>query len=101
MYDKGAVCLGYKDAMLNLVKIDDEYATSIYMQISNELGIISFNDIPAGEYLLIIYAEQLNRYTEKNIEIVGGDTLALSKKFTYDIALSGGLEPWDYEIPGY
>jgi hypothetical protein len=101
LYDKDAICLGYKDAMLNIVKIGDRYVTSKYLLTSNTKGEILFNDIPSGEYYLIVFARQLYKYTEKYIEVKGGDTLKLTKKFTPDIALSEDLEPWDYEVPGY
>lgn len=101
LYNKDAICLGYKDAMLNLVKIGDYYATSEYILISNEKGEVIFEEIPSGEYFLIVYARQLYKYSEKYIEVIGGDTLKLAKKFTPDLALSEALEPWDYEVPDY
>ena len=99
LYDKDAICLGYKDAMLNLVKIGDDYSMSDYKLVSNEKGEVLFSDIPAGEYLLIVYARQLSKYTEKYIEVNGGDTLKLSKYFTEDIGYYKQLEPWDYVMP--
>jgi hypothetical protein len=99
LYDKDAICLGYKDAMLNLVKIGDEYATSKYLIISNENGEILFKDIPSGEYFLIVYAGQLYRYSEKYIEVNGGDTLKLVKDFSASLSFYKDLEPWDYESP--
>ena len=99
LYDKDAICLGYKDALLNLVKIGDDYATSLYKQGVNEKGEILFNDIPAGEYYLIVYARQLYKHTEKYIEVTGGDTLKLSKDFTPEGSFFKDLEPWDYIMP--
>jgi len=99
LYDKDAICLGYKDALLNLVRIDDQYATSEYLLVSNEKGEVLFTDIPAGEYFLIVFARQLYKYTEKYIEVSGGDTLKLTKNFTADLAFSNDLEPWDYVMP--
>lgn len=101
LYDKDAICLGYKDAMLNLVKIGDDYATSEYLLLSNEKGEVLFTDIPAGEYFLIVFARQLYKYTEKYIEVTDGDTLILVKDFTPELAFSNDLEPWDYVVPGY
>jgi len=101
LYDKEAICLGYKDAMLNLVKIGDEYSMSEYLLVSNEKGEVLFEDIPAGEYFLIVFARKLLKYTEKYIEVTGGDTLILAKDFTPDLGFSKDLEPWDHEVPGY
>ena len=101
LYDKDANCLGYTDALLNLVKIGDRYATSEYLLVSNEKGEVLFKDIPAGEYFLIVFARQLYKYTEKYIEVADGDTLILVKDFTPELAFSNDLEPWDYEVPGY
>ena len=101
LYDKDAICLGYTDALLNLVKIGDEYSMSEYLLVSNEKGEVLFEDIPAGEYFLIVFARQLYKYTEKYIEVTGGDTLILAKDFTPELAFSNDLEPWDYEVPGY
>ena len=99
LYDKDAICLGYKDAMLNLVKIGDHYATSEYKLLSNEEGEILFNDIPSGEYFLIVYARQLSTYTEKYIEVHGGDTLKLTKVFSPNASFVEDLESWDYVMP--
>jgi len=101
LYDKEAVCLGYKDAMLNLVKIGGQYSTSMYLLVSNEKGEVLFTDIPIGEYYLIVFARQLSKYTEKYIEVNGGDTLKLVKNFTPDLTYWENLEPWDHEVPGY
>ena len=79
LYDKDAICKGYKDAMLDIVWIGDDFATSKYRLDSNEEGEILFNDIPSGKYFLIVYARQLSSYTEKYIEVHGGDTLKLTK----------------------
>jgi hypothetical protein len=99
LYDKDAICKGYKDAMLDIVWIGDDYTTSKYMLVSNEEGKVVFDDIPAGEYFLIVYAGQLYKYTEKYIEVVGGDTLMLAKDFTASLTFFKDLEPWDYEMP--
>lgn len=99
LYDKNAICLGYKDAMLNLVKIGDEYATSKFLQVANEKGDAVFEDIPAGEYFLIVYARQITKYSEKYIEVKSGDTLMLAKDFTDDGAYYKDLEPWDHTVP--
>ena len=99
LYDQDAICLGYKDAMLNLVKIGGEYAMSEYQLVSNEKGEVLFSDIPSGKYFLIVFARKLDRYTEKYIEVRGGDTLKLTKVFTPDSRFLNGLEPWDYVMP--
>lgn len=99
LYDKDAICLGYKDAMLNLVRIDDHYATSEYKLLSNEKGKVLFRDIPAGKYFLIVYVRQRSTYTEKYIELNGGDTLKLSKVFSPNASFVEDLEPWDYVMP--
>jgi len=99
LYDKDAICLGYKDAMLNIVKIGDHYVTSEYLVVSNEKGEILFKDIPSGEYFLIVFARQLYKYSEKYIEVTGGDTLKLEKDFTASLTFFEDLEPWDYEMP--
>jgi hypothetical protein len=49
----------------------------------------------------VIFARQLTKYTEKYIELIGGDTLKLMKKFTPDGAYHNKLEPWDHEVPDY
>ena len=99
LYDKDAICLGYKDAMLNLVKIGDDYATSLYKLLSNEKGEALFTDIPIGEYFLVVFARKLDRYTEKYIEVSGGDTLKLTKVFTPAGQFLNDLEPWDFVMP--
>jgi len=101
LYDKDAICLGYKDANLNLVRVGDQYATSIYRLVSNEKGEVLFEDIPAGEYFLIVFARKLYKYSEKYIEVTDGDTLILAKDFSPELGFSNDLEPWDYEMPGY
>ncbi len=101
LYDKEAICLGYKDAMLNLVKIGGQYASSMYLLVSNEQGEVLFNDIPSGDYYLVVFTRQLSKYTEKYIEVKGGDTLKLVKNFTPDLTYWEDLEPWDHEVPGY
>ena len=60
-----------------------------------------FKDILAGKYYLVIYTKQWLRYSEKYIEVKGGDTLKLSKDFTASSSFYEDLEPWDYKIPGY
>lgn len=99
LYDIDAICLGYKDAMLNLVKIEGQYETSLYAQRTNEKGEILFENIPTGEYFLIVFARELYKYTEKYIEVKGGDTLKLSKDFTPAAQFTNDLEPWDYVMP--
>ena len=99
LYDKDAICLGYKDAMLNLVKIEGQYETSLYAQRTNEKGETLFKDIPSGEYYLIVYAKQASSYTEKYIEVNGGDTLKLTKVFSPNASFHEDLEPWDYVMP--
>ena len=99
LYDEDARCKGYKDAMLDVVWIGDNFATSKYRLYSNENGEILFTDIPSGKYFLIVYARQLYKYTEKYIEVKGGDTLKLTKVFTPDLSFVKDLEPWDYVMP--
>ena len=43
-----------------------------------------FEDIPPERYYLVIFARQLTKYSEKYIEVIGGDTLKLLKRFTRD-----------------
>lgn len=100
LYNKDAVCLGYKDAMLNIVKVDGEYTTSLYNLRTNENGEVFFEHIPEGEYFLIVYAGDLYKYSEKYIKVIGGETIALNKNFTDDGAFIMKLEPWDHEVPG-
>ena len=99
LYDKDAICKGYKDAMLDIVWIGDDFATSKYRLYSNEKGEILFTDIPSGKYFLIVYARQLYKYSEKYIEVIGSDTLKLAKDFTADSRFLNDLEPWDYVMP--
>jgi len=101
LYDNEAICLGYKDAMLNLVKIGDTYSMSEYQLVTSRDGEVLFTDIPSGEYFLIVFARELYKYSEKYIEIFGGDTLELVKNFTPAAHFTSDLEPWDYEMPGY
>jgi len=99
LYDKDAICKGYKDAMLDIVWIGDDYATSMYSLDSNEKGETLFKDIPSGEYFLIVFARQVSSYTEKYIEVYGGDTLKLTKVFSPNASFHEDLEPWDYIMP--
>jgi len=99
LYNKDAICKGYLDAKLDLAYIGDKPIISKYEHRTNEEGEISFNNIKAGEYFLILYASQLYKYTEKYIEVPLGDTLRLKKDFTASLSFFKGLEPWDYEVP--
>ena len=99
LYDKDAKCMGYRDAMLDVAWIGDDPASSKYVQLSNEQGEVLFKDIPVGEYYFVVYARQWSKYTEKYIEVNGGDTLKLIKNFTADLTFYEDLEPWDYEVP--
>ena len=99
LYDKDARCNGYLDARVGVAWIGDKAAVWKYVQLSNETGEILFNDIPAGEYYLLVYARQLSKYTEKYIEVKGGDTLELAKDFTASGTFYEDLEPWDYVMP--
>jgi len=99
LYDNDAQCWGIRDARADVAWIDGKPTGSIYVQRSNEKGVAVFNDIPAGEYYLVVYAKQLYKYTEKYIEVYSGDTLKLTKDFTADLGYSNGLEPWDYVMP--
>jgi len=101
LYDKDAQCLGYRDAKLDVAWIEDKAVASKYVQISNETGGVLFKDIPSGEYYLVVFTRHLSKYTEKYIEVNGGDTLKLAKNFTPDLTYWEDLEPWDYEMPGY
>ena len=101
LYNKDAICKGYKDAMLDIVWIGDEFATSKYKSTTDEQGKVLFNNIPSGEYLLIVYARQISKYSEIYVEVNAGDTLILRKDFTPDGAFFEDLEPWDHEVPGY
>ncbi len=101
LYDKESRCLGYRDAMLDIAWLEDKYVSPKYKLISNEAGEVLFKNIPTGEYYLVVFAGQLAKYSEKNILVLSGDTLMLSKKFTADIAINKDLEPWDYEVPDY
>ena len=66
LYDKDAICLGYKDAMLNLVKIDGQYATSEYILVSDEKGEVLFTEIPAGDFFLL-FLQDSYQSTLRNI----------------------------------
>ena len=99
LYDKDAQCTGYRDAKIDVAWIEGKPVGSKYVQLSNEMGEILFNDIPAGEYYLVVYARQLSKYTEKYIEVNGGDTLKLTKNFTDDLTFYEDLEPWDHKVP--
>jgi hypothetical protein len=55
--------------------------------------------VPKGQYYLVVFARQLTKYTEKYIEVSGGDTLKLVKNFTIDGAYHNKLEPWDHVVP--
>ncbi len=99
LYNKDARCKGFKDVRFGLVFIGEELIFSRYDRRTNEEGIISFNNIKAGEYYLTIYAQQLYRYTEKYIEVPLGDTLKLIKDFTNASSHFKDLEPWDFVLP--
>jgi len=99
LYDKDAQCLGYRDAKLDVAWVDDKAVASKYTKLSNETGEALFKDIPSGEYYLVVFTRKWLRYSEKYIEVKGGDTLRLSKDFTSDLAFYEGLEPWDYIMP--
>ena len=101
LYDKDAQCLGYRDAKLDVAWVDDKAVASKYTKLSNETGEALFKDIPSGEYYLVVFTRQLSKYTEKYIEVSGGDTLKLVKNFTPDLTYWEDLEPWDHEVPGY
>ncbi|RLD31399.1 MAG: hypothetical protein DRI83_12475 [Bacteroidetes bacterium] len=99
LYDKDAQCWGYRDAMIDVAWIDGKPTGSKYALRSDEKGEVLFKDIPAGEYYLVVFARQLVKYTEKYIEVNGGDTLKLTKNFTSSGSFFKDLEPWDYEVP--
>ena len=101
LYDKDAQCLGYRDAKLDVAWVDDKAVASKYTKLSNETGEALFKDIPSGGYYLVVFTRQLSKYTEKYIEVSGGDTLKLVKNFTPDLTYWEDLEPWDHEVPGY
>lgn len=101
LYDGEARCDGYRDAKIDVAWIGNDATYSLYTKVSNEEGEVIFKDIPAGEYYLIVYAGKLYKYSEKYIELIGGDTLSLSKDFSPELAFVKDLEPWDYEMPGY
>jgi len=98
LYDKDAYCLGYRDAMADVAWIDGKPTGSIYALNVDDKGEALFKDIPAGDYYLVIYTRKWTRYSEKYIEVIGGDTLELSKNFTASGSFDEGLEPWDYKI---
>ncbi|RLD93069.1 MAG: hypothetical protein DRJ13_15965 [Bacteroidetes bacterium] len=99
LYDKDAQCWGIRDARSGVAWIDSKPTASICTQKTNEKGEALFNDLPAGEYYLVIYAKQLYKYTEKYVDVYSGDTLKLTKDFTADLGYSNDLEPWDYVMP--
>lgn len=101
LYEKDAQCLGIRDARIDVAWIGDDPVYSLYSQVSSKMGEVVFNDLPAGEYYLVIFARQLYKYTEKYIEVMGGDTLKLKKDFTPAAQFTNDLEPWDYEMPEY
>lgn len=99
MYDKAAQCLGIRDARIDVAWIDGDAVFSLYRQTTNENGEVLFNDIPVGEYYIVVFAGELYKYTEKYIEVISGDTLKLAKDFTPAAHFTNGLEPWDYVMP--
>ncbi len=99
LYDKDAHCLGYRDAMIDVAWIDGKPTASKFVLKIDEGGEALFKDILAGEYYLVIYTRQWYRYSEKYIEVKGGETLKLSKDFTCDLTFYEDLEPWDHEMP--
>jgi len=101
LYEGSAQCWRIRDAMIDVAWVDNEPVASKYVQRSNEKGEVLFEDIPAEGYYLVIFARQLTKYTEKYIELIGGDTLKLMKKFTPDGAYHNKLEPWDHEVLDY
>ncbi len=101
LYDKDAQCWGIRDARIDVAWIEGKPTGSKYALRSDEKGEVVFNDIPAGEYYLVVYARELYKYTEKYIEVKGGDTLKLTKDFTPAAQFTNDLEPWDYEMPEY
>lgn len=101
LYDKDAQCLGIRDARIDVAWIGDDATFSIFAQDTKENEEVLFAEIPAGEYYLIVFSSQLTKYTEKYIEVNGGDTLELTKDFTPDLAFFNDLEPWDHKVPDY
>ena len=101
LFDKDAICLGYKDATLHIAQLDDRYTGPRYSMGVGETGEAIFKNLMPGEYLMIVCARKLYKYTELHIEVGGHDTLKLTKNFTPDLGILEELEPWDYEVPGY
>jgi len=99
LYDKDAKCDGYRDAKIDVAWIGNDATYAKYTQVINEIGEATFKDIPAGKYYLVVFTGKWYRYTEKYIEVIGGDTLKLTKNFTADLRFDKDLEPWDYEMP--
>jgi len=101
LYNEHASCKGYRDAKLDIAWLGDGYIGPEYKKITDVHGEVRFADIPPGVYYLVVFAGPLYKYSEKYIEVVGGDTLELTKDFTPEGSIFKDLEPWDYEVPGY
>jgi hypothetical protein len=101
LFHKEAICLGYKDASIGIAKLNGEYVHPKYRLESNDKGLACFNNIQAGQYFLVVFTSQWNRYSEKYIDVPLGDTLFLRKDFTPEMYYDLKNEPWDYTIPGY
>lgn len=101
LFDKDAICLGYKDATLGIAKLNDTYVGPKYSMGVGETGEAVLKNLMPGEYLMVICARKLYKYTELYIEVGGRDTLKLTKNFTPDGAYFKELEPWDHEVPDY
>lgn len=100
LFDKDAICLGFKDARMGIGYIEDDLVLNKFSQGTDEKGVIELIGLPAGEYFLTLNTGwDLATYTEKSIEIIDGETLELVKNFTADREYYEKLEPWDYEIP--
>ena len=100
LFDKDAICLGFKDARMGIGYIGDDLVLNKFSQATDEKGEIVFIGLPAGEYFLTLTTGwALAKYTEKSIEVIDGETLELVKNFTEDREYYEKLEPWDYETP--
>lgn len=101
LFDKDAICLGYKDARAGIAWLDDNYTGAKYSKGVDETGMAVFENLMPGEYLLVVCTMKLYKYSEIHIQVGGRDTLKLTKHFTPDLSINEELEPWDHQVPGY
>jgi hypothetical protein len=94
VYNKNAVCLGYKDAQIGIAWLNEKYVTTNYYSDADEKGEIRLYNIQKGEYNIVLYSSELQRYSDTVVEVHTGDTLELSKDFTRYGRYVRAWEPW-------